>query len=51
MYIVPIGKHTVTGQTLSIYRQEKTAEESVRLMRECGYVVTVQHGYNVEVAQ
>jgi hypothetical protein len=40
-----IGRHTVTGSVVSIYRQKATAEESVRLMRECGYLVTVQAGY------
>lgn len=42
-----IGQHKDSGTTISIYREDKTAQESIRLMQECGYIVTVQAGYSV----
>jgi len=41
-----IGRNDA-GTTVSIYRDARTMDESIRLMRECGYAVTVQLGYVV----
>jgi hypothetical protein len=41
------GSHSETGNVVTIYRQSATAHESARLMRECGYDVTIERGYIV----
>lgn len=33
--------------TVVIYRDERTVWESIRLMHECGYLVSVESGYEV----
>ena len=41
-----VGTHA-TLATMTIYRDERTMEQSVRLMRECGYTVAIETGYTV----